>query len=637
MSHRTERLQDRPKHKQAPEPGDNFHLDRLAALPKLGILALDEEYRVTYANKWAQIITGFDAAGILGMDFLALFKTQDRETAVKAIGDAEQEVFELTLITAKGRIKVVEFSCVILNDPSAETPVYVALRDISDRKNMERSVLETQEKLKKIAEMGDVGVIVYDQDFRIEFANQMAAEIIGCDIESLHDDEFTRFLAPDDRRYLKGLYSPLHLEEHKRLCMEARVQRVDGETKVAEICFAVSRTVTGEIKTYAYLRDLTERIRMEQELRKANEFLQNVIRSSVDGIIAADMKGNIIIFNEGAERLLGYKAEEVVGRIHITDLYPPGMAKEIMRRMRDGKEGPKGKIPTTRTTLIAKNEEHIPVLISAAITYEDGVETASVGIFTDLRERLMMQEQLEDTYKKLLRSEKLASIGKLAAGVAHEINNPLGGILMFSNMLLESAQDERSAADLKKIVEQTNRCKEIVQGLLDFARKGADERIPVSINTVIDKSIDLLKHQALFLNITIEKETDRNLPPVPGNEGQLAQVLTNLMVNAAQAMEGKGTVRIRTWTEGTPPQVRVEVGDTGCGIPDEYLEKIFDPFFSTKEPGKGTGLGLSTTYGIVKNHGGTIQVRSRVGEGAAFQLSFPLSQSENQTEKSSTE
>ena len=629
MSHRTERLEDRLKRKQAPEPGDNFRLDRLAALPKLGILALDEEYRVTYANKWSEDITGFDASGILGMDFLALFKTQDRETAVKAIEDAEQEVFELTLITAKGRIKAVEFSCVIPDDPSAEIPVYVALRDISERKNMERSVLETQEKLKKIAEMGDVGVIVYDQDFRIEFANQMAAEIVGSDIETLHGSEFTRFLDPDDRRYIKGLYSPLHLDEHKRLCMEVNVQRADGETKVAEICFAVARTVAGEIKTYAYLRDLTERIRMEQELRKANEFLRNVIRSSVDGIIAANIKGNIIIFNEGAERMLGYKAEEVVGRIHITELYPPGMAKEIMRRMRDGREGPKGKIPTTRTTLIARNGEHIPVLISAAIVYENGAETASVGIFTDLRERLKMQEELEETYTKLLRSEKLASLGKLAAGVAHEINNPLGGILMFSNMLLESAQDERAAADLKKIVEQTIRCKEIVQGLLDFARKSADERTPVSVNTVIEKSIDLLRHQALFLNITVEKETDPDLPPIPGNEGQLAQVFTNLMVNAAQAMGNKGTVKIRTWVEESPLQVRVEVGDTGCGIPDEHLEKIFDPFFSTKGPGRGTGLGLSTTYGIVKNHGGTIQVRSRVGEGTTFQLSFPLPRSEN--------
>jgi PAS domain S-box-containing protein len=597
--------------------------DMITELPRLGVLVLDEEHRVTFANQWASEITGFEASRILGMDFLALFRPPDRDAVVEALSqEGAKGVLELIISTARGRGRIVEFSCVVSRDRRGHSKGYVALRDVSDRKTMERAAQEAQDKLRKIAEMGDVGVLVYDQDFRIEFANQMAAEITGCRVEELLGSEITRFLDRADRIYLKGLYSPLHLEENRRLCMEMPLLRVDRERKWVEICLALARGTGGEIKTYAYIRDLTERIHMENELRKTNEFLQKVIRSSVDGIIAADMKGNIIIFNEGAERLLGYRAEEVIGHVHITQLYPPGMAKEIMRRLRGDTHGPPGKLPSTPTTLIAKSGEHIPVHISAAIVYEGERQIASVGIFTDLRERIKMQEQLEETYKQLLQSEKLASLGKLAAGVAHEINNPLGGILMFSNMLLEQVRDEQVARDLQEIVDQTVRCQEIVQGLLDFARKRGEEQVPVQLNQVIDKCIALLENQALFLNVRIERRMAPDLPAIPADPGQMNQVLTNLMVNAAQAMQGKGTLSIRTWHEGSPPEVHVEVSDTGCGIPDEHLARIFDPFFTTKEVGKGTGLGLSTTYGIVRRHGGEIQVRSRVGQGTAFHLKF---------------
>jgi two-component system NtrC family sensor kinase len=591
-------------------------------LPSLGILMLDCDHRVTFANRWASEITGFDTARIIGMDFLALFRPLDRQAITGALSqEGDQEVLELTIWTAKGRTKIVEFSCVVDRDQDDTLRYYVSLRDISQRKAVERAAHEANDKLRKITEMGEIGVLVYDQDFRIEFANQMAAEITGQPVAGLLGAEITQFLDRDNRLYLKGLYSPLHLEEHRHLCTEMPIVRGDGDTKTVEICLAISRGTEGEIKTYAYLRDLTERIRMENELRKTNEFLQKVIRSSVDGIIAADMKGNIIIFNEGAERLLGYTAEEVLGRIHITELYPPGMAKEIMQRMRGAAYGSQGKLPTTPTTLVAKSGEHIPVHISAAIVYEGNHEVASVGIFTDLRERIKMQHQLEETYKQLLQSEKLASLGKLAAGVAHEINNPLGGILMYANMMLEQARNDQTA-DLREIVEQTVRCKEIVQSLLDFARKGGEDKQPVQLNQLIDKCVALLENQALFLNIAIEKEYDPDLPLIHAEPGQMNQVFTNLLVNGAQAMDGKGTLGIRTWHEDPPSAVHVEVSDTGCGIPDEHLAEIFDPFFTTKEVGRGTGLGLSTTYGIVRRHGGEIQVRSCVGKGTTFHLKF---------------
>jgi len=626
-------------------PTHPFHLEEgmttvISNLFRLGLLEIDPKtHRVQSANQWASQITEFTPSQLEGMDLVSLFAPEEREWILRVLSeDSLPEPFDLTLITAKGNTKTVEFSWTKAKRGSGEEIGYIGIKDISHRKALERSAREARDRIKKIAELGDMGILIYDQDFRIEFANQRAGEILGLTVSQLVGSEITRYLRRENRIQLKGLYSPLHRERSRRVTLEMPLVRSDGSTKTVEMNLALARSPSGELKTYVYIRDLSERIRMENELRKANEFLQKVIRSSVDGIIAADMKGNIIIFNEGAERLLKFRSNEVIGKIHITQLYPPGMAKEIMRRLRSDAYGPPGKLPTTQTTLVAKDGEHIPVHISAAIVYEGDQEIATVGIFTDLRERIKMQQQLEETYKQLLQSEKLASLGKLAAGVAHEINNPLGGILMYANMLLEKIQDEDLAADLQEIVDQTLRCKEIVRGLLEFARKRGEEKSLIQINQVIEKCIALLENQALFHNIQLDRRMDPDLPPILADGGQMQQVFTNLLVNAAEAMNGKGRITIRTWHEGTPQmKVQVEVSDTGCGIPDEHLAKIFDPFFTTKAFGKGTGLGLSTTYGIVRRHGGEIQVRSSVGKGTTFRITLPVSSPSAQEEAQTTQ
>jgi signal transduction histidine kinase len=266
----------------------------------------------------------------------------------------------------------------------------------------------------------------------------------------------------------------------------------------------------------------------------------------------------------------------------------------------------------------------IPVNTSAAIIYENGKEIASFGIFTDLREKLKMEGELRETQLQLLQSEKMASLGKLSAGVAHEINNPLGGILIFSKMLIEDLppEDPRKE-DLERICEEATRCKEIVKGLLEFARQTSYKMESTDINRALVQGISLMENQALFHNIRIIKNLDPNLPPIMANAGQLNQVFMNIILNAAEAMEGKGTLTITTRLETDQNTVILEFTDTGCGIKKEHLTRIFDPFFTTKEVGKGTGLGLSTSYGIVQKHRGRIWVRSDEGEGATFAIELP--------------
>ena len=233
------------------------------------------------------------------------------------------------------------------------------------------------------------------------------------------------------------------------------------------------------------------------------------------------------------------------------------------------------------------------------------------------------EEQLKTaTGKQLHRSEKLASLGRLAAGVAHEINNPLTGVLTFAHLMREKPNmDDQDLQDLDLIIQETTRAAEIVRGLLDFARERAVIKEPLNLNEVIVRTIRLIRNQKLFDRIVIDEDLANDLPDIEGDMNQLQQVLLNLSLNACEAMPTGGTLLIRTRSEERG--VIVTLADTGCGIKPEYLEHVFEPFFTTKPVGKGTGLGLSVSYGIVQQHGGTIELDSEPGRGTTFTLVFP--------------
>ncbi len=498
--------------------------------------------------------------------------------------------------------------------------------DITQRKEMERRVQQVAKKFQKISEMGENGIIVIDEGNRIIFANSMALELTGYSNKELLGMKFTKLLNARDRKFLAEMHDQVGLAESKRVCTEMDILTADGRTKEAEVCVTIARPQAETMNTYVYLQDITERKKMVNEIRTSNEFLTKLIASSGDGIIAADMKGNIIIFNKAAEELLGYKAEEVMGKVNIINLYPPGGAKDIMRKLRSEEYGGIGKLTFQQVTLVSKSGEHIPIQLSASLVFdEQGGELSSVGFFTDLRPRIEMEKQLEETHLQLVNSEKMASLGKLAAGIAHEINNPLGGILIYSSLLTETLKvSDPRTQDLAKIVQEATRCKDIVKSLLEFSRQTDPKMEPADINKAITDGLFFLENQALFHNIEIVKNLAPFLPTVRGNAGQLKQVFMNIIVNAAEAMHGSGTLTITTGLSKDQKGTWVEFTDTGEGIPRENLSRIFDPFFTTKEVGRGTGLGLSTSYGIIEGHRGRIDVKSEVGRGTTFRIELPV-------------
>ena len=235
--------------------------------------------------------------------------------------------------------------------------------------------------------------------------------------------------------------------------------------------------------------------------------------------------------------------------------------------------------------------------------------------------------KLQENARKMTESKKLATLGQLAAGIAHEINNPLGGIVMYSHMLLEDLEREENRENVEKIHKQADRCKRIVKGLLDFARQTKPERTESNVNHILSEVIALIDQQAIFRNINITKELNPSIPLLDVDVAQVQEVFMNLILNAAQAMEGKGKLTAKTSLTDDNTSVLIEIADTGPGIPKEDADKIFEPFFTTKEVGRGTGLGLAIAYGIVERHHGSIWVESEVGVGTSFFVRLPLTDS----------
>jgi two-component system NtrC family sensor kinase len=260
-------------------------------------------------------------------------------------------------------------------------------------------------------------------------------------------------------------------------------------------------------------------------------------------------------------------------------------------------------------------------MISELKRSRDAIEEWTQTLEHRVQERTQELQQVQD---QLIRAGKMAAIGELAAGVAHEINNPLTGVLTFSSLMLKKVDESHPwKKDLENIVHQTTRCRNIVRGLLDFARQRKPDKKEWDIHTLLEQTLTLVEKQAPFQNVKIAKEFKTDIPMLFVDGDQIQQVFMNIVLNAADAMGGNGgTLTIKT--DLMDGMARVSFTDTGCGMSKEHLSKLFAPFFTTKETGRGTGLGLAISYGIVQSHNGDIEVESEVGKGSTFRVKLPV-------------
>ncbi|MGE5646684.1 MAG: ATP-binding protein [Acidobacteriota bacterium] len=394
-----------------------------------------------------------------------------------------------------------------------------------------------------------------------------------------------------------------------------------------ELLATVSGYVGIAIENARLYRSLARKM---EEYERLKEYSENIVESINVGILAADLEDRVESWNTRMEQLTGISRDQAVGR-QLGDLLP----KELVEQFSGGGEGGIHHIyrfplraaadtnviqmPVNGTNGHPEAEAPRETILNVAVAPLVSKDLEQIGrliIFDDITER----DELE---RRLVQADKLTSVGLLAAGVAHEVNTPLAVISTYAQMLAKQVSgDDQKSRLLEKIAKQTFRASEIVNSLLNFSRTSPAAFDDVNLNRVIQESLVLIEHQMQKAGIRVELDLEDGLPEVKGNAGKLQQVFLNLFLNARDAMGADGTLTVRTRRQGEA--IAIDVLDTGQGIDPGNLNRIFDPFFTTKVARKGTGLGLSVSYGIVREHGGIIEVDSQPGEGTRFHLEFPL-------------
>ena len=349
--------------------------------------------------------------------------------------------------------------------------------------------------------------------------------------------------------------------------------------------------------------------------KSEEEFRIPLIQTCMDGIIANDLKGNIFIFNATAAKIFGYQPEEVVGKMNVRELYPPGMAREIKLKILDPALGGEGILENYETMARHRDGTLMPLWLTARIIYEDGRESGVVGHFRDLRERKRLEEEL-------LRSERLSALGRAAAHINHEIKNPLMLIGGFARQVLKDIPGdlEKDKEKLRIIVDEIQHLEAFLEEVGSYAKISEPQKRLGDLNALVQETCQRLEPAIQEKGITLRLELDHDLPQVRFDPVHFRQVILNIAKNGIEAMPKGGTLSMVSGRQAG--RVFVQISDTGEGIPPEILEKIFQPFFSTKP--KGSGLGLTISQKIMEAHQGAITIESEPHQGTRVTCSLKV-------------
>ncbi|NWF56118.1 MAG: Cache 3/Cache 2 fusion domain-containing protein [Syntrophaceae bacterium] len=464
------------------------------------------------------------------------------------------------------------------------------------------------------------GVILQYNSGSVKLFGWSKEEVIG-------KMRISRTFWKDDRS--RGLIRVISRKVEEEGMTEYQVERVrkDGTLFTAHGIVTSLKDPSGKTLGFVEIaRDITEKIALEKELWKTKDQLENIVQSSVDAIVTTDPKGKITFVNRAFEEMVGRSREEIIG-LPIYQFYQDGIAeaRRIMSILRE-----KGTLKNHETTALRVGGI-VPILTSASLLREEKGQTiGTLGVFKDLTEKKKLEEELQRTQAHLIQVGKMRALGDLVAGVAHELNNPLMAADTFLHVIREklSPEDENQRR-LELIQKCHDRIAKIINHLRDFSRQSEFDFRPIDVTEPIENALMITGQQMINHGIRIVKEFQPDLPKIRGDSNQLEQVFLNLISNARDAMEkadrkkeltiAASLIRHNGWND-----VEVIVKDTGTGIPPENLDKVFEPFFSTKAVGRGTGLGLSICYGIIEAHGGKIEVESRVNEGTIFRVLLPV-------------
>ncbi len=461
-----------------------------------------------------------------------------------------------------------------------------------------------------VATLADA-VCVTGLDRRIQIANPACAALLGRRLEDLPGLLVDDCVAPADRANVHERQDRVFAGRAERY--ELRIVRPDGEIRVCAVSSS-PLMLNGElIGSAATLRDITTDRREQETLARSEARYRNLFESASDAIVTLDANGRFTTVNQAAEDISGYRRAELVG----TWFAPLIADEELAKALSHFQRALGGETGLFETRFFRKDGE----LRHIAVTYSTPQRDEEVlCLIRDVTDQKMLQEQL-------IQSEKMSAIGQLVSGVAHELNNPLAGISAFAQLLLTEKRltsEQRGASET--IYAESRRASRIVNNLLTFARQHKPEKVPTDLNQVLDDTLELRTYELRVRGIEITRDYDESIPDTMADAHQLQQVFLNLFTNAEQAMERadgrRHRLTVRTRSAGSA--IRIEIEDTGPGIPPTLLERVFNPFFTPKPTGTGTGLGLSISLGIVREHEGRIWAENLQGGGAHFVIELPV-------------
>jgi PAS domain S-box-containing protein len=512
-------------------------------------------------------------------------------------------------VKLKNNSRVLYFDCVLNAIIKGDEVVgaSVLARDVTEEREKERRFTELFETLQE-------GVYFCTPEGKLLDGNPTLVTMLGYSnkIELLSVDAKALNFDPDQNPVLgRGADDRGGVRTR-----EITLRRRDG---TAAICLDTSRAVWDEagtiIRYQGTLTDVTERRKMEEQLRQQEQFRQKLLESFPDLILVVDLEERYTFASSRIRDLLGYRPEELVGKKieHLQDHSP-----EFLSLYRDVSSG-KQLFAASEYGALHRDGTWRTMRASASQFFDSDNKLS--GVIMSVRD-ITVEKKLE---QQIIQSERLAAMGQMIGGFAHELNNPLTAILGVSELLREGESIESRVKQLTMLHQQARRATEIVQNLMYFSRPPAPGKTPVNLSELVDRTLHLHAYSLRKSNITVDVLTEEGLPQITGDPHQLMQVFLNLMLNAEQAIREareKGTLRIRLCKSDGHIQVTFE--DDGPGIAPEILPNIFDPFYTTKRPGRGTGLGLSICKAVLKEHSGNIEAASAPGGGAVFTVSLPI-------------
>jgi len=589
---------------------------------------------VVFANARSAEMFGYTQEEVIGETIQELLPSEIVEELVRMHarrrrGESVPPQYEITLTRKDQTTCSVEFGARLI-EYRGKPATSVVIRDITERKRMEQALRESEEHYSAL--VGNITDAVFQfKGGVITWCNDRVEEIYGYPKEELLGKSAS-FFYPSDisptefTRRVAGV-----IEERGFFRSISKFQRTDGN--LVDIEYSLSQ-IPGKdpVEVIAVARDVTERRRMEEALRESEAHYRLLADNATDVIWTVDLNMRLTYISPSVTYLLGYSVEEAMGK-NMKEVFTPAPFELAMKvlagelAVENMKQKDLARSRTLEIELRRKDGSIVPIEVNCTFLREsDGRPVEVLVIARDITERKRAEEERQRMEQQLQLAGRLAAVGELAAGVAHELNNPLAAVQAYAQFLADKDNlDETTKSDVETIYREAQRATRITANLLRFAHRHKPEKRLVSINEVIEKSLQLHAYRMKVNNVEVLVESAADLPMTMADFDQIHQVFVNIVSNAEQAMteaHSKGKLRVKTQRVGE--MIRIAFTDDGPGISEDNLTRIFDPFFTTKEVGKGTGLGLSICYGIVEKHGGHMYAKSKPGEGATFVVELPI-------------